>query len=104
MMVESDGSINTYVFKKDTNSDQYLNFSSNNPLEHKKGVMRTLMKRADRLVSDETEFGRETEHIKKALQVTGYPDWMLVNFQVSFELDPGQEEGEDGKSREGRKK
>ena len=35
------------------------------------------MNRVDRLVSDETELRRE-DHIRKALQVNTYPDWMLV--------------------------
>ena len=97
MVVESDGSINTEVFGKDTHTDQYLNFSSNHPLEHKRGVDRTLVNRADRLVNDETELWREKEHIRKALQVNGYPGWMLVDCRVSDQLDPGQEEREDGK-------
>ena len=50
------------------------------------------MNRADRLVSDETELGREKEHITKALQLNGYQDWMLVDSWVSDKLDPGQEE------------
>ena len=37
------------------------------------------MKRADKLVSEETELGREKGHIGKALKVNGYPDWMLAD-------------------------
>ena len=51
------------------------------------------MNRTDRLVSDETELGREKEHIRNALQVNAYPDWMLADSWVSDQLDPGQEEG-----------
>ena len=67
--MESDSSISTKVFRKDIHIDQYLNFSSNHLLEHKRGVVQTLMNRVDRLVSDENEVGREKEHIRKALQV-----------------------------------
>ena len=45
------------------------------------------MNRAKKLVNDETELGREKDHIRKELQVNGYPD------QISDQLDPGQEEG-----------
>ena len=59
--------------------DQYLNFSNNHPLEHNRGVERTLMNRADRLKSDETELGREKEHIRKTLQLNGYLDWGQIS-------------------------
>ena len=59
VVVESDGSISMKVFRKDTHTDQYLNFSSNHPLEHKMGFVRTLMDRPDRLICDETELARE---------------------------------------------
>ena len=50
----------------------------------------------DRLVSDETELGREKDHIMKALQVNCSPDWMLTYAWMSDQLNPGQEEGVDG--------
>ena len=54
------------------------------------------MNRVDRLVSDETEFRREKDHIRKALQVNSYPDWMLVDDQMSYKSDPAQGEEVDG--------
>ena len=83
MVVESDGSISMKVFRKDTHTDHYLDFNSNHPLEHKKGVVRTLMNRVDRMVSDETELWREKVHIRKALQVNGYLDWMVADAWMS---------------------
>ena len=87
MVVESDGSISTKVFRKDTHTDQYLIFSSNHPLEHERGVVRTLMNSADRLVSEETEFGKEKDHIRKALRMNGYLDWMLADSQMFDQCD-----------------
>ena len=40
--------------------------------------------------------GREQDHIRKALQVNGYPYRMLADAQMSDQLDPGQDEGVDG--------
>ena len=85
--MESDCSISTKVFRKDTHTDQYLNFSSSHPLEHETGVVKTLMNKADRLVSEKTELGREKDHIRQALKVNGYPDWMLLDSQLSDQWD-----------------
>ena len=78
-VVELYGSISMKVFRNDTHTDQYLNFRSNHPLEHRKGDVRTLMNRADRLVSEKTELEKEKDHIRKALKVNGYLDWMLAD-------------------------
>jgi len=72
--VSEEGKITTKVFRKDIHRDQYLNFNSNHPLEHKRGVINTLMYRA---VATETKKKKEKEHIKKALKLNGYPEWMF---------------------------
>ena len=50
-VINEDGTIRTWVYRKDTHTDQYLNFQSNHPLEHKRGVVKTLAQRAKTVVS-----------------------------------------------------
>ena len=42
-------------FLKTTHTDQYLNWESNHPVEHKLSVARSLMHRADTIVSDKSD-------------------------------------------------
>ena len=55
------------------------------------------MNRADRLVSDQTEFGREKEHTRKALKVNEYLDWVLAISHLSDQLDSVHDGAEEEK-------
>ena len=71
-VISPDGLIKTKVFRKETHRDQYLNFTSNHPLEHKRGVVCTLLHRAEAIVSDPKDLEEEKSHIKHALCWNGY--------------------------------
>ena len=90
-VLNEDGTIRTKVFRKDTHTDQYLNFLSNHPLEHKRGVVRTLAYRARAVVSDSDERKKELEHLKGALRCNGYPDWILRELDRQEEKNNGQQ-------------
>ena len=60
------------MYRKSTDTDQYLNFQCHQPLEHKLGVIRTLTHRAKTLSSDNERLDSELNHVKKSLSICGY--------------------------------
>ena len=73
--VHPDATTSTTVYRKSTHTDQYLNFSSNHPLDHKRSVVRTLIHRAENIVSHKKQKKIELCHVKQALSTNGYPKW-----------------------------
>ena len=72
---KSDGSVKLCVYRKPNHTDQYLNFTSHHPIQHKLGVVRTLMDRCQKLVTEEEDRIEEEKHIRSALKKCGYPEW-----------------------------
>ena len=75
------GTLSFTVYRKATHTDQYLQFNSNQPLQHKLGVVRTLNHRCKSICSSKEAMDKETEHIKKVLSVSGYTKsaWATAN-------------------------
>ena len=61
------------MYRKPTHTDQYLAYDSHHPLVHKRGVVKTLVDRNDRVTSEPSDKVKDIEHIKKVLAVSGYP-------------------------------
>jgi len=77
------GALNLQIYRKPTHTDQYLNFNSHHPIEHKLSVVRTLFDRSQSLISDSTDRHAEDLHIEKALRDCGYPDWTFQKIKKS---------------------
>ena len=67
------GKITTNVFRKDTFSGIYTNFSSFVALEHKFGLVYTLLHRSFIIASDFSKFHFEVETLKKTFHKNSYP-------------------------------
>ena len=72
---KQDGSIKLLVYRKKTHTDQYLHFTSHHPIQHKLSVIRTLMDRKDKVVTEQEDKDMEEQKIKEALKLCGYPEW-----------------------------
>ncbi|XP_072051992.1 uncharacterized protein [Amphiura filiformis] len=75
--VEEDLSLSVSVYRKQTHTDQYLQFDSNHPLIQKLGVVKTLFHRAETIVTKESEKKAEQDHLRKALHHCGFKNWAI---------------------------
>ena len=87
-----DGSVKLLVYRKSTHTDQYLNFKSHHPLHQKLGVVRTLLDRCNKIVTEDQDKAEEVNNIKRALNQCGYTDWSLKRVKQQMETPKPKKE------------
>ena len=65
-VIKQDGSLDIKIYRKRTHTDQYLNFSSNHPVQHKLGVIQTLYHRANTVITNPADTPEEKHHIDQS--------------------------------------
>jgi len=75
----------TCLQKENTHTDQYLNFALHHPLQHKLSVVRTLLDRCSKVVSEEQDRVTQEAHIQKILSRCGYPEWSIRKVKSELE-------------------
>ena len=74
---QSDGSLMTTVFRKPTQTDQYLQWDSYHTISAKYSVISVLYERAKAVCSNLQQLHEEQEHLQKVLTRCKYQEWAL---------------------------
>ena len=72
------GGFTSSVYRKPSNSNRYLRFRSDHPLEHKQSVVRSLIDRANALSPTTKNRQDEIKHVKDTLKLYSYPNKTLI--------------------------
>ena len=70
---QQDCSIKTGVYRKETHTDNYLNFKSHHSAQHKESVIRALVKRGEVFSTDTGDKLAEDRRIDEVLKANSYP-------------------------------
>ena len=70
---EPDGWLATSLYRKPTDTDQYLAYDSQHPQSIKRRIVKYLHERANRLVTKPSVISEEKKHLSSVLVSNGYP-------------------------------
>ncbi|XP_064477770.1 uncharacterized protein LOC135391440 [Ornithodoros turicata] len=73
------GKLETSIHRKSRDTGNFLNFDSHHPIEHKRSVVRSLLRRSDNFTSTPELRAEEEATITMSLAKRGYPKQFIVN-------------------------
>jgi hypothetical protein len=82
--VKHNGEIKLKIFRKPTHTNQYLSFHSHHHISHKMSVVRTLVDRAETVITEPEDKEKEMRVISTALKGCGYPTWTVEATQKAI--------------------
>ena len=87
--LKEDGSIKFKIYRKETHTDQYLQFTSNHHISQKLGIVSTFNQRIETIVTDEKDKKEERERMENKMKKCGYPEW---TFKRKKRMNKGERE------------
>ena len=78
------GSVKLLVYRKKSHTDQYLNFGSHHPLNHKLAVIRTLLDRCYSIVTEEDDRKKKNTLLKQSGSVATLPGPSVGSHRTSW--------------------
>ena len=70
-------SFTSTVFRKNTDTNVVMNYSSMTPKKWKVGLIKWFLHRADRVCSDKSLFSKEVDRLRDTFYKNGYPNWFF---------------------------
>ncbi|XP_071494784.1 uncharacterized protein [Diadema antillarum] len=90
---DTGGKLSTTIYRKPTHTDQYLAFNSHHPTSAKRGVIRCLYDRANKIITKPSGTASEKRHLRSALSANGYPR-CFINKARTARVQPEQDKEE----------
>ena len=87
--------LKTTVYRKKTHTDRYLPFHSYHGVQAKANSVRTLMKRAHDLTSDQHLLKDELHHVQGVLKCNGYPKGFVRKYRVQHREEKDKKSEDD---------
>ena len=87
-----DGTLTTDVYRKKTHTERYLAFNYHHPLSQRVSVVWSLLSRAERICSTQSERDEEVRHVTTTLKNNGYPAHIIRRHGQVRRRDENREE------------
>ena len=79
---QSDGSLQTTVYRNPTHTNQYLQWDSHHAISNKYSVISSLLHRAKDICSSKDLLEEEQTQIQRALSICKYPAWAISRMKL----------------------